>query len=192
MDCCNFFNTACKMLESVKANDFNKGFAAGISLALLIILLLMIIKIIFKLIFRRKRCKELVNNSSDGDVVITVSAIEDSVRRELDAFGSVEINKLRLYRKRKKYILNLVCSYNGKSGTLPQITQKIKSSLNNMFQNFFGVASVSMICLKFERISHYGTPSETAADDDDSSKLPSPAEKEQNNDSVNDAQDDIF
>ena len=153
MKCCEFFNWACKFLKPITENEFNKGYATGVCVVLAVVLLMLIVKIIFKLIFRRHRCHEVYTSSADGDVAITVNAIEDTVRAELNAFPSVRIIKIRLYRVRKIYMLNLICEYDGKDGGLPQITQKVKAALSAMFQNFFGVNSIRRINLKFERLT---------------------------------------
>ena len=143
---CNAFNT-------VKANDFNRGYFIGVCVGLAVVIVLLIIKIIFKIIFRRRRCRELQVISGAGAVVIGIKALEDTVRSELTGFSSVKINQIRLYRIRKKYMFNIACEYDGSDGSLVQITDKIRSVLNKMFTEFYGVNSIRTINLKFERLS---------------------------------------
>lgn len=147
----------CNFLKPVTENEFNKGYATGICVVVSVVLLLLIIKLIFKLIFRRRRCNEVIVKSSDGDVAISVNAIEDTVRSELSVYPSVRIGRIRLYRVRKTYMINLVCEYDGKDGGLPQITKKMKLTLSTMFKEFFGVNSIRCINLKFERLSRSKT-----------------------------------
>ena len=153
MKYCEILDWACNMLKMISENDFNKGFATGVCFVIAVILLMFIVRIIFKLIFRRRRCHEICTKAGDGDVSVTVSAIEDTIREELKAFPSISIIKIRLYRVRKNYMLNLICEYDGKDGGLPQITQKVKSSLSEMFSNFFGINSIRKINIKFERLA---------------------------------------
>lgn len=164
MNFCELYSLGCNLLKPVTENDFNKGYATGVCVVLGVVLLMLIIKIIFKIIFRRRRCSELITSSSDGDVAISVDAVADTVRNELRRYPSVSINKIRLYRIRKNYMVNLLCEYDGKDGGLPQITQKIKFSLSTMFKEFFGVSSVRRINLKFERLAQVKIESTPAAE----------------------------
>lgn len=153
MKCCEFFDWGCRLLKPVTENDFNKGYATGVCVVLAVVLLMLIIKITFKLIFRRRRCSEIITSAADGDVAISVTAVEDTVRTELLRYPSVSVSKIRLYRIRKNYMLNLICEYDGKDGGLPQITQKVKFTLSTMFKEFFGINSIRRINLKFERLA---------------------------------------
>ena len=125
MKFCELYSYACNLLKPVTENDFNKGYATGVCVVLGVVLLMLIIKIIFKIIFRRRRCSELITSSCDGDVAISVDAVADTIRTELRRYP-YSVNKIRLYRVRKNYMINLLCEYDGKDGGLPQITQKIK------------------------------------------------------------------
>lgn len=153
MKCCEFLDWAYKLVKPVTENEFNKGYATGVCVVLAVVLLMLIIKIIFKIIFRRRRCNEIIAPSNDGDVSISVTAVEDTVRTELKRYPSVSVSKIRLYRVRKNYMINLLCEYDGKDGGLPQITQKVKFTLSTMFKEFFGVNSIRRINLKFERLT---------------------------------------
>lgn len=153
MNLCQYSDFFCKLFKSMNANDFSKGYACGVGMFFIVLLILIILLIIIKIIFRRRRCSEIIAPSSDGDVTISVSAIEDTVRAELNNFPSVKVNKIRLYRIRKKYQINLVCEYDGKEGGLPDITQKMKKAISDMAVDFFGISSIRKINLKFERLS---------------------------------------
>lgn len=153
MKCYEIFDWACRLVKTVTENDFNKGYATGVCVVLAVVLLMLVIKIIFKLIFRRRRCSEIIASASDGDVSISVTAVEDTVRTELLRYPSIRVSKIRLYRVRKNYMLNLLCEYDGKDGGLPQITQKVKFTLSTMFKEFFGINSIRRINLKFEHLA---------------------------------------
>ena len=148
-----YFDYFCNFIKSLGANDFNQGYAFGIGVVFLALVILLVLRIVFKIIFRRCKCSEIIAPGADGDVTISISALEDTVRAELNNFPSVKVNKIRLYRIRKKYQLNLVCEYDGKDGGLPVLTQKIKQSLYDMAREFFGIDSIRKINLKFERLS---------------------------------------
>ena len=128
-------------------------------------LILLIIRIIFKIIFRRRKCSEIIAPAADGDVTIGIAALEDTIRGELEIFPSVKINKIRLYRIRSKYQLNLICEYDGKDGGLPELTQKIKKSIISMAHDFFGIDSLRKINLKFERLTRDKSLTVTTAAD---------------------------
>ncbi|MBR2510107.1 MAG: alkaline shock response membrane anchor protein AmaP [Lentisphaeria bacterium] len=153
MNFCQYYDYFCNFIKSLNANDFNKGYAAGIGVVFLVLLILLVIRLIFKIIFRRRKCSEIIAPAADGDVTISLAALEDTVRGELASFPSVKVNKIRLYRIRHKYQLNLICEYDGKDGGLPELTQKIKKSVKDMAHDFFGIDSLRKINLKFERLS---------------------------------------
>ena len=195
MKCCTFFNWLCNLLKPVSENDFNRGYATGVCVVLAVVVLMLIIKIILKIIFRRRRCSEMISPAVDGNVSVSVSALEDTVRKELSRFHSVKISKIKLYRIRKKYILNLICEYDGRDGGLPQITRKIKDSVSTMANDFFGISSIREINLKFERLSKDAVPAEkdtpaVAENEEIKSFAPTPVAPVEN--SGNDSADDIF
>lgn len=153
MDFSKITNWICNTFDAINATEFNQGCAVGAGVVLAVLLLLMIIRIVFKIIFRRRRCRELTVKSNGGEVVISIKALEDTVNAEFTEFPSVRLNQLRVYRIRKKYMFNLVCDYDGSDGSLVQITDKIRTALNKMFTEFYGVNNIRFINLKFERLT---------------------------------------
>lgn len=187
MNLCQYSDYFCNFVKNLGANDFNRGYACGIGIVFAIFILLLIIRCIVKIIFRRRRCSEIIVPSSDGDVSISVSAVEDTVRTELNNFPSVKVNKIRLYRIKKKYQLNLVCEYDGRDGGLPDITRKIKKAVSDMANEFFGVSTIRKINLKFDRLSRDKSLIITAENPSDAQVItPAHADSEKENDSAND------
>ncbi len=139
------------LLES----DFNRGYLCGVALILLIVLLAMVIKIWWSLVFRTRKCKSIIVPISDGDIMVSLGAVTDTVRTALTAFPLLLISDVRLYRSGcKGYFIELRggLDVSGQE-SLPEILPQIKQHIFDALKSTFGITCVKKIRVRLDKVA---------------------------------------
>lgn len=149
-----FFEDLCtvEFWRQLTENDFERGYLTGVGLALLLLLALLVLRLILKLMFRNRRSGVVVVSRADGDLVISRDAVESSARHVLNAFPQLDVRRIQLYRKGKRYSMTLICGYSAGEAGIPELAEKLKPMLLEKFRTMFGIEHLSAIRIRVEEL----------------------------------------
>ncbi|MBQ9500728.1 MAG: hypothetical protein IJU70_01085 [Lentisphaeria bacterium] len=147
-----FFNIRPERVDEILRSDFNCGYIAAISTVALVLLLFLLLRFVFWLIFRTKRCGSVVVPSENGDLIVTRNAVEAVVREEVESFPQIYLRKLLLFRRGNTYLLKLFCRFERGAEGMPDIAGRIRTRLNEVMLQQFGIDSIREVSICIERL----------------------------------------
>jgi len=147
-----FFNITPERLDEILRNDFNCGYIAAISTVAVILLLFLLLRFVLWLFFRTRRCGMVVVPSENGDLIVTRNAVEAVVRGEVETFSQIYLRKLLLFRRGNSYQLKLFCRFERGAEGMPDLASRIKTRLNEVMLQQFGIDSIRDISICVERL----------------------------------------
>ncbi len=143
--------------QALLQSDFNRGYIAALFLVLALVLALLILKLLFMLAFRTRSCATVTVPRKDGDIVVSRDAVTEAVIRELQSFPALAVRKIRLYRRRRRYLMTIFCGFNGDGG-VPQLVEELKPRLTETLKSTFGIDSLDTIKVVIERLDVDAAP----------------------------------
>ena len=147
-----FFNIKPERLEEILRSDFNCGYIAALSTVAAILLLFLLLRFILWLFFRTRRCGIVVVPSENGELTVTRNAVESVVRDEVESFPQIYLRKLLLFRRGGVYRLKLFCRFERGAEGMPDIASRIRTRLNEVMLQQFGIDSIKDISICVERL----------------------------------------
>lgn len=156
---CNYFENFCDNLErfcdhpaveNICENEFVCGMFCGIGVYLVIVLLVHLVFIICR---RRKKCAELIINTSSGNIAVSLKAVTAALKTSLASFSQLEIVKILIYRKKSNYLFEIRGKFiPGVSGA-PELYAALERDVKENMKNIFGVENISQVDLRIEGCS---------------------------------------
>ena len=140
-----------RMWQELLRSDFNRGYVAALVLVLALLLAMLILKFLCWLAFRTRRCSEITIPRRDGDIVVSREAVAAAVERELRAFPELNVRKIRLFRRRRAYLMTLCCAYGGGDG-VPALADELKPRLLSVLKTTFGIETMKRIKVVIEKL----------------------------------------
>ena len=143
------------MWKAVLSNDFNRGYIMALAFMVSLFILLFMLKLFFFIIFRKKRASKIIVPGNDGDVIIAHNAVAKTVEYSLRAYPELEVEKVKLYCKGKKYYMTVFCELNvGKKRHLPEISAEIKPLIITQLADVFGIQNIQEIDIIINNIAN--------------------------------------
>lgn len=147
-----FFNIKPEAVDRILQSDFNCGYLAAILSVVILLLALLILRLILWLFFRTKRCSSVVVPATDGDLIVTRSAVESVARTEVESFPQIYLRKLLIFRRGNVYSMKLFCRFERGSQGMPEIAADMKKRLTEVMMQQFGIDSLKEITICVERL----------------------------------------
>jgi len=160
-----FFNITPEKLDKILQSDFNCGYIAAISTVAVVLLLFLLLRFVLWLIFRTRRCGMVVVPSENGDLTVTRNAVEAVVREEVESFPQIYLRKLLLFRRGNTYLLKLFCRFERGAEGMPDLAGRIKTRLNEVMLEQFGIDSIREISICVERLKESDGDDRSGGDD---------------------------
>jgi hypothetical protein len=137
---------------NLEANDLNTGYFFALFVVGSTALVLLIIRIIIKIIFRKKRCHSISIKSENGDAVISCSAIMAVIKALENEFNALTINKINLFRYRKRPFLEVYIDFDASKGGLQAHSEKFKVRVIESLEALFGIKNIKKVHLHLRHV----------------------------------------
>lgn len=148
-----FFNNICQTWQQWYGDSFSSGLALAAIVLFALLLIYFILRIIIWSLNRHKSINKVLIPGAEGDIVISESAILDTVRSVVPDFPEIEAGKIRISRKGQEYFMELhICYHPGGKGLsecCDALREKIKSTLKDRLQ----ITQLSRIDFRLDRLT---------------------------------------
>lgn len=136
------------------ASDWQSGYLAGVLITILLFILLFLL---VRLLFRSGRYANGITQAApNGDIFISSRSISDLVK-SLDAdLPGIIVNRVRLKRDKRKFILEISLDYqiSGPTDNAREMFEKLQEKSLETLRSVFGIDSVSCIRIGIRRTRH--------------------------------------
>ena len=154
--------------QSLLRSDFNRGYLCALALVAALIVIMMIVRFVLWLIFRERGCSRLTIRRSDGDIVVSRSAICAAVEGALKDMSALKVRKIRIFERGSRCSITLLSSFDG-SGNVAELVEKVKPLVTGTLRDTFGIESIRRVKVVIETL-------ESEDDEDGGSDHPAPQE----------------
>ncbi|MBQ9786707.1 MAG: hypothetical protein IJW33_00870 [Lentisphaeria bacterium] len=132
------------LVEKMSDNEFCRGVIIGIIAG---IVLLLVLRFILWLIFRRRSCSNIRIKNSSGLIVVNSSAIAGVIKKAVKPIASLEITRIKLYRRGKALDICLRAVMDAQNGTAPKLMDELSAIVRQQMKDVFGVENIRNIKL---------------------------------------------
>ena len=135
-----------KFWQGLFDSEFDRGYMAALLLILAVLAVLLVIRFGIYLLFRTRRCKAVVIADPQGDVTIARDALVSAIRNRFAVYPDLTVKELRLFRKRKNYMLRIHCAFDGNAGSgFYALVEEIRPAVLDMLRETFGINNLKKI-----------------------------------------------
>ncbi|MBO7328605.1 MAG: hypothetical protein J6W00_07535 [Lentisphaeria bacterium] len=133
-----------QIVEKLGGWDFLRGIFIGVIVG---IVLLLVLRLLLWIIFRRKASASIQIKSDCGTIEVNTSAITHVIRNAVKSIVSLEIIKIRIYRRGQDLDFVLRAAIDVAGDTAPAIMEKLTGILRQQMKDVFGVENIRDIKL---------------------------------------------
>ena len=149
--CC--LENVCQYWQQWFGSSFSSGLVLAAVMLACILLIYFILRIIIWSITRHKRVNRVVISGKDGDIVISESAILDTVRSVVPEFPEIEAGKIRLSRKRQDYFMELHICYHPGGKSLNECCDALRESIKAALAERLHITQLTRIDIRLDRLT---------------------------------------
>ena len=144
IDRCIEWISSNQIIEKLGGWDFLRGIVIGVIAG---IVLLLILRILLWIIFRRKASSAIQIKNDCGTIEVNTSAITNVIKNAVRPIVSLDIVKIRIYRRGKDLDFVLRAAMDADGDTAPAIMEKLTTILRQQMKDVFGVENIRDIKL---------------------------------------------
>ncbi len=146
----------CQLWQSWMGDTFISGYWLAVALVGVVVVLWLLIHLVCWLLWRRHRVSSLRMPSKDGDIEVANQAIFQMVSTLDRAFPMFQVDKMRLYRRGRKYTLSLAFFYaplDAGGQALTADVQAFKLQICERLHELFGITDIARIDMHLVKLS---------------------------------------
>lgn len=148
--------------QSLLRSDFNRGYLCALALVAALIVVLMILRFIWWLIFRERGCSKLTIRRSDGDIVVSRSAVCAAIDGALKSVPALKVRKLRIFQRGNNYSITLLSGFDG-TGSVAELVEEVKPLVTGTLRDTFGIENVRRVKVVIETLDNGDDDEENGA-----------------------------
>ncbi len=167
IDRCIEWISSHQIIEKLGGWDFLRGIVIGVIAG---IVLLLILRILLWIIFRRKASASIQIKNDCGTIEVNTSAITNVIKNAVKSIVSLDIVKIRIYRRGRDLDFVLRAAMDADGDTAPAIMEKLTAILRQQMKDVFGVENIRDIKLIIASCKQVQPEEPLDFDDDDDEK----------------------
>ena len=139
--------------QALLKSDFNRGYLCALALVAALLVVMMIIKFIWWLIFREYGCSKLTIGRTDGDIIVSRSAVCSTIENALRHIAALKVRKVRIFQRGKNCSITLLASFDG-TCSVSELVEEVKQIVIWTLRDTFGVENVRRVKVVIEALEN--------------------------------------
>ncbi len=144
----NWWEELCRWWQGFMGDSFAAGYWLAVAIVGSILVLWLLIHFLLWLLLRRRRATAVILRHGNGDIEVAEQAIYQCIHALTPDFPDFQIQKMKLYRQGKSYMLRLEFEYNAVNDKLADNLDRFKQKIFDRMSEVFHIRSIRKISFK--------------------------------------------